>query len=45
MVATQRFYLTPEDDQKTGMLDFAELRSQITRFPEQGGHHHGDYQD
>ena len=45
VVATQRFYLAPEEDQKTGMLDFAELRSQITRFPEQGGHPDGDYQD
>ena len=35
VVATQRFYLAPDEDLNTGMLDFSQLRSQLSPFPEQ----------
>lgn len=40
VVATQRFYLTPEQDEQTGMLDFDQLRSRLNQFPEQQGPDH-----
>ncbi len=37
VVATQRFYLTPEEDEETGRLNYADIKAKLREFPAQVG--------